>query len=162
MIDQSRLRELLDYDADTGRLTWRHARSRAAAGARAGHLNSKGYRRIEIDDRQYFAHRLVWLYVYGEWPVEQIDHRNGDRDDNRIVNLRAASQAENNGNSRRPKHNTSGFKGVGLQKTDRKWRARIKRAGRSIHLGTFDTPEEAHAAYVAAATELFGEFARAF
>jgi hypothetical protein len=88
-----------------------------------------------------------------------IDRRDGDGTNNRWSNLRRATQSQNTANSRRPRHNTSGYKGVSLRRSGR-WRAIICNKGRWIYLGTFATPEAAHAVYLAAARKLFGEFAR--
>jgi hypothetical protein len=154
MLNPERLRELLAYDPETGAFTWRVGQR---AGKVAGSVHSKGYARIWVGGRSYRAHRLAWLYVTGAWPVAQLDHANGARDDNRFVNLREATNAENGHN--RKTNNPCGFKGVRQQK--KRWCARIGKNGRRIFLGLFATPEEAHAAYVAAATEHHGEFARA-
>jgi hypothetical protein len=159
-----RLRALLSYDPETGVFTRRVGRSggrgRAKAGQVAGFVRdrSKGYICICLDCRPYRAHRLAWLYMTGAWPTAQIDHIDGVRDNNRFANLREASNAENGWNGRRHKDSTSGFKGVTRAGTA--WKAQIKVSGLFIYLGRFKTPEAAHAAYVAAAQEHFGEFAR--
>jgi heme-degrading monooxygenase HmoA len=158
-----RLRELLAYDPAAGVFTWR-VDVRGGAWVKAGHVagtihSRDGYRQISICKVQHKAHRLAWLYVTGAWPSEQIDHVNGDRSDNRIANLREASAAGNARNARRRIDNVSGFKGA-YEYRPGKWRAYINKDGRRINLGTFATPEEAHAAYVAAAQEHHGEFAR--
>jgi hypothetical protein len=156
-----RLRELLDYDPETGIFTWRANRGRARAGMVAGYLARDGYRLIEIDGHPYQAHRLAWLYVFGEWPEGYLDHRDCDRDNNAIDNLRTANRHQNAGNSRISKRNTSGYKGVSWHKRDRKWQAQIYRDGKACSLGYFDDPEEAHEAYMDAAREYWGEFASA-
>lgn len=124
----------------------------------AGCLRPNGYRTIAVDREVNLAHRLAWLLVYGEWPDGDLDHINGERDDNRIVNLRLATRAQNNMNARRPCSNTSGYKGASFCRG--KWDARIGIDGKDVYLGSFDTPEEAHAAYANAASKVFGEFAR--
>jgi len=157
MITTERLRELLDYNPETGVFRWRAPRRgvmRKSAGV-AGVLFSKGYRYIGIEGRKYYAHRLAWFYAHGRWPACQIDHINGLRDDNRIANLREATSRDNNRNSK-PK--VLGRKGIRLM--GRKWAARIKVDGRGVHLGMFATAEAAHAAYRKAAAEYFGKFAR--
>lgn len=168
MTTQERLCELLDYDAETGQFIWlkRQEISREEkrwnaryAGKTAGCINAKGYRDIGIDDRLYQAHRLAWLYVYGEWPASFIDHINGDRADNRIANLRQASNAENMRNRGANKNNASGRKGVTWHKRKRKWHAQIGVSAKRISLGCFDCPDEASRAYNAAAVRLHGEFA---
>jgi hypothetical protein len=152
IVSVTRLRELLDYDADTGRFVWRVKRTaQFPVGSVAGHVGAQGYRCITIDRRFYQAHRLVWLHVHGVWPVAQIDHRNGIRDDNRICNLREATNTFNCQNRRGPRKNgTSGFLGVSWYKASCKWMASIRVNGTQIHLGYFSTPEEAHAAYLSA------------
>lgn len=102
MINQKRLKEVLDYDPATGVFTWRvELNARGKVGDPAG-CNSWGYRVIRIDGRLYGAHRLVWLYVHGRWPDAMIDHVNGDRSDNRIENLREANSVQNAHNAKRP------------------------------------------------------------
>jgi HNH endonuclease/AP2 domain len=162
-LTRARLRELLHYDPKTGQFRWR---KRTGNGARldlsAGHVPSQqGRRYISIDRRVYLAHRLAWFYMTGGWGRPTIDHRDRDATNNRWNNLRRATRSENNANRRRPRHNTSGYKGACLCRESGKWRATIGRNGKIIHLGRFDTPQAAHAAYVAAARKLFGEFARA-
>lgn len=106
------------------------------------------------------AHRLAWALHFGRWPDQAIDHINGDRTDNRIANLRLATVAENTRNGKRRSTNTSGYKGVSLTENGQ-WRATIVAGGRQSYLGRFSTAEDAHAAYVKAASRLHGEFARA-
>ena len=161
MLTRARLTSLLAYDQTTGHFAWRVATNgRVKVGQRAGSPNRDGYIQIKIDRRLYGAHRLAWFYVYGAWPVEEIDHRNGRRADNSLSNLREATRAQQMANLKRPRTNTSGFKGVSFHKKRRRWRAYIAVDGRPRHLGYFDTAEAAHAAYAAAAAEQFGEFAR--
>lgn len=156
-----RLHQLLDYDPTTGVFRWKVDRSwSAVAGALAGVLDhSRGYIKIEIDGVKYAAHRLAWLYVHGAWPLGLIDHANGERNDNRIENLREATRQGNAANSRLYKNNTSGLKGAHWSKKDRAWRAQICIHGRTKYLGSFQTREEAHAAYQNAASAEFGDFA---
>ena len=161
------LRSILHYDPETGVFTWRERADRPAwwntrhAGQRAGGLQwgkHTAYVLIRINGRNYKAHRLAWLYMTGEWPSGDIDHEDGDGLHNWFINLRDATRAQNSGNTRRRSHNTSGFKGV--TRKGRRWAAQIMIDGRKCYLGTFDTPELAHAAYVEAARAHFGEFAR--
>jgi hypothetical protein len=151
-----RLRELLDYNPDTGTFTWRVDRHvRAKAGDQAGGLDiSLGYWKIGIDGKGYRGHRLAWLHVHGEWPKWQIDHINGVRSDNRIVNLRDVPPLLNKQNRVGPSKAASGFRGVSKMTGCRGWRAEIKVKYKGIHLGIFDTPEEAHAAYLDAKRKL--------
>jgi len=150
----------INYDPLTGEFTWRvNASSRARVGASAGGPDWRGYRLIHVNGKRHYGHRLAWFYVHGEWP-NRIDHINGNPSDNCIANLRLATGSQNGANMKLRKANTTGFKGVSRFKKG-KWRATIKHAGRAIQIGTFASPEEAHAAYVAASRRLFGEFARA-
>lgn len=155
MITQERLKELLDYDPGTGVFTWRIDRTGTAkAGSVAGSLDADGYPQIKVDNRLYKAHRLAWLYIYGELPPHQIDHINRVRTDNRICNLRTATNAENLQNQRKRRNNTSGVIGVSWRKGLSKWQARIMFNGRCIHLGYYKTIEEAAAARAAAKAKL--------
>ncbi len=152
MLSAERLRAVLDYDPETGRFT------RKANGNSVFSNNKSGYIQIGIDGKMYTGHRLAWLHIHGELPPDQIDHINGVRDDNRITNLRESSQADNCGNVARHQDNKSGYKGVFQCRG--KWQAQVCRDGVKKHLGTFETPEAAHAAYCEAAWLVFGEFAR--
>ena len=156
------VQELLSYNASTGVFTWRERRGgRATAGSVAGTYDGKGYVAIRIGRKSYRAHRLAWLYVTGEWPPNQVDHRNGNRADNWWTNLRLATNSQNAHNCGKRRHNTSGVKGVYWHTQSGCWRAEIRHGGRKRYLGSFADKETAHAAYVAAATELHGDFARA-
>ena len=145
-----RLRAVLDYDRDSGVFTWRLRISRKIrVGSIAGNIMRNGYVQLMIDGRNYMAHRLAWLYVYGCWPQKVIDHIDGNPTNNRISNLRDVTQRENTENQRHPRSNNAvGLLGVCRNK--HRWRATIQSCGRWRHLGTFDTPEEAHSAYLAA------------
>ena len=159
-----RLREVQDYDPETGEFIWIVSphRSKIRPGDIAGpnSIDIDGYRIIQIDGKQYKAHRLAWLFVYGEWPTKFIDHINGNPADNRIANLREATYHENARNRKVSNRNLSGFKGVCTEPSG-KFRGRIRVNGVNIDLGLFDTPQEANFAYVIAAQEHFGEYARA-
>jgi hypothetical protein len=164
MITAERLREALDYDPKTGVFRWKILRGKARPGFIAGVVRDNGYRYIGLDGREYSAHRLAWLYVTDEWPKGDLDHRHGNRDFNAFSELRLATRTQNNGNARRRKSNRTGFKGVRkMCDTPRAkpFHARICVQGKTHDLGTFATAEEAHKAYVAAAQQFFGEFARA-
>lgn len=148
-VTAARLRELLDYDPLTGVIRWRVNRRRARAGDVAGSAYPSGYIRIKIDSQEYLAHRLCWLYVTGAWPSGQIDHRDGNRSNNRFANLRDATRSVNTQNQRRAQSsNRSGL--LGVRRCNSRWRATIRIPGeeRQRHLGVFDTKEEAHAAYL--------------
>jgi hypothetical protein len=158
-LSQERLRELFDYNPETGDFIRRSGRSGVKAGAKVGYLHPFGYWYIRVDGKKYRAHRLAWLYITGAWPSGDIDHRNGIRSDNRFCNLREATREENAWNSK-PKRR-DGLRGSYLPKRYKRWAAQIMKNGKSHRLGLFSTEMEAHKAYVAAATQLFGEFARA-
>lgn len=136
MLTQKRLKELLNYDSNTGNFTNLTNRHKAKKGKAAGFKISKGYISIVLEKIEYRAHRLAWLYVYGVWPKNQIDHENHIRDDNRISNLRCVTHQENSKNRRLGSNNSSRIIGVGWRKKDKEWRARIKVSGVLIHLGT--------------------------
>lgn len=161
------LREALEYDPQTGVFRWRHRPNARAcentrfAGRVAGSVNSEGYSEIRLNGARLLAHRAAWLFIYGEWPQLQIDHLNGQRGDNRILNLRLASNRQNKWNSRTPKNNRCGAKGVRQCPVTLKWRAAIHKDGTTYHLGYHASRETASAAYLAKARELFGEFANA-
>lgn len=146
-ITAQRLGEVLDYDASTGVFRWRVSRGRSKAGSVAGALNTDGHRQIGIDGISYLAHRLAWLSTYGVWPHGEIDHRNRRRDDNRISNLREATRAQNVQN-RSQSINQDGI--MGVRRRGKRWGACIVAGGKYHDLGTFDTPEDAGAAYLAA------------
>ena len=153
------LRQRLDYDPASGVFT-RKSNYRAVSLK----PNSTGYLRISINGVSFKAHRLAWFYVHGSWPDGDLDHINGDKTDNRLINLRPAKRFENQRNRKRPSHNRSGIKGVYLHTlsspTNPRWVARIKSDGKQRHLGCFDTIEAAAEAYKKAALKEHGEFAK--
>ena len=153
ILTQDRLKQLLNYDPETGKFTWRVSVSTVRTGNTAGTTDPKGYVRIAIDRKVYAAHRLAWLYAHGSWPANEIDHINRQRSDNRICNLREADRSLNCHNSNIRKDNISGHRGVGWHKHQKKWRARISLSGQMKELGYFKDKESAIAAYNAAAIE---------
>lgn len=160
MLDATTLRELLNYNAETGTFTWRvRMGPNAPEESKTGCANKRGNVRIKIKGRHYLAHRLAWLYVHGEWPPDEIDHINGIRSDNRIVNLRPATRSQNQRNIGRRSDNSSGVKGVTWHKHARKWQAQIQTNGKNVYLGRFDNVSDAAEAYSRAAAERHGEFA---
>jgi hypothetical protein len=150
ILSAARLRELLDFDQESGAFTWKVNRNRVRAGSVAGSMDPYGYLRIGVDRVDYFAHRLVWLYVHGVYPESEIDHINQVKTDNRIANLRLADRSLNNQNRPRGSNNKSGVKGVSWNKANRKWLAHIGFDGQNKYLGSFVTIDEAAAAYAAA------------
>ena len=157
LVMHERVLELLDYNPVTGEFRWKvNRRGQARAGSIAGSVRPSGHRHIRVDTRFYRAGRLAWLIVHGRWPVVTIDHINGKRDDDRLCNLREASYAENARNA--TAYGPLGLKGVSYSSSKKKFRAQIRERGALRHLGYFDTPTAAHAAYCAAAKSLHGEF----
>lgn len=156
VLTAEKLRQLLNYDAETGVFTWRvRASIRAKPGAPAGTVDNRGYIRIGVAGGIYRAHRLAILYVTGEWPAEEVDHLDGDKANNRYANLRDVSRALNQQNMRLPyRSGKSGYLGVSLHRPTGKWRARVSIGRRAQSLGLYDTPDAAHAAYVAAKRQL--------
>ena len=159
MIAVDRLRALLRYDPDTGNFIWLVKTTRRAAGEVAG-KTCHGYVQIQLDGRQYLAHRLAWLFVHGEWPRGEIDHVNGCKADNRLANLRLATRSQNQANNGLSSRNRTGRKGVGWNKNAGKWQVQIGVKGKIIYLGLFDDIDAASRAYGDAASVYFGEFAR--
>lgn len=159
-----RLREVLDYNPETGVLSWRFRLSpNCKLGEPAGQIGVHGYRKIRLDGKYYPSSHLAWFHFYGTAPLNVIDHKNRDKADDRIENLRPATHSQNSMNIGRNKANTTGFKGVAVFNQPGKptrYRALIRVDNKRIFLGIFDTPEEAYAAYCEAAKEHHGEFAR--
>jgi len=146
-ITQGELKELLDYNPDTGVFTIKKKYAKnVIVGKVVGTGNGKGYLRISLINRRYLSHRLAWLYVHGEWPDDQIDHINHDRSDNRIENLRCVSNSGNQKNATITKRNRSGVVGVHWNKSSRKWHAQIKNEGVYDYLGLFDSLDDARKA----------------
>ena len=143
-LTQDRLKHLLRYDPETGVFTWRKN------GKIAGTTRKDGYKKIGFDGAQWYAHRLVWLYMMGTLSKD-IDHIDRNPSNNKFVNLRAVTKSENQHNRLKQRNNTSGYKGVVYFKLTNKWRAAIWANNAPIYLGYFDTPAEAGAAYTDAA-----------
>ena len=157
-----RLRELLDYDPETGVFRWsdRCNRRGVRKGHRAGRAEKPSGRIVIcIDYRNYPASRLAWLYVRGEWPNGLVDHKNRNPDDDRFSNLRDVDYFQSGWNRRAHKRNTSGFKGVTFKKQIGKWGADIVFRHKRYFLGYFALREDAATAYRVAAERLCGEFA---
>lgn len=161
-ITHDALRDRFEYDVMTGKIFYKKS-----PGVRPGLVETEAgyirqtkygeYRVVKIDGRHVYIQRLVWFYILGEWPKGQIDHINGNKLDNRIVNLRVSTQSQNKSNGKKYRTNTSGYKGV--VKCGLRWKAQITHQQKVIYLGLYDTREAAHEAYIAAANELQGRFA---
>jgi outer membrane protein assembly factor BamB len=145
-----RLRELLAYDAETGVFTWRVKRNGALGIGSVAGSAEKGYWRVHIDGRLYRAHRLAWLYSYGKWPADQIDHINESKSDNRLCNLREIDNAGNQQNIRRARVSSkTGIRGV-VEISSGKYGAYICIAGRQRYIGVFTDKHVASRAYESA------------
>lgn len=155
-----RLLEVLAYEPITGVFRWRvKIAKNTLVGSIAGTMNDIGYRQIRIDGTIYCEHQLAWFYMTERW-AERLDHKNRIRSDNRLENLREATHSQNLHNTKAPKNNTSGMKGVSKSKRKRNpFCARICVNERHINLGNFPTKEEAYQAYVQASQKYLGEFA---
>jgi len=157
----SYLTSILTYSPETGEFQWAAPRPKVKVGQKAGYLKkNKGYIYIEIDGKSYSAHRLAWFYVTGNMPIDQIDHINRNKSDNRFENLREATRGQNRANSKST--NKHGLKGVRLlpwmKNAGKCWQAEITHNKKVIYLGCFATKEEAHLAYCDAARKLHGDF----
>lgn len=152
MLTVERLRELLEYNSETGVFTWVVGQCQ---GKRAGSQDQRGYKTVLIDGKRYYIHRLAWLYMTGDWPKKQIDHINRDKSDQRFANLRDVAKSRNMLNSGLRADNRSGFRGVSFHAQRGRWGAQFQHK----HLGLYDTPEEAAAAYRQAAQKLHGDLA---
>lgn len=152
MLTQSELKTRLNYDAETGLFMRTNMRGVSKKGWMQGCPNADGYLVLGVAGKTYLSHRLAWLWVYGKWPTEHIDHINGNPADNRICNLREATRSLNMQNLRRAKTSnvSSGLLGVTAHKKSGKWIAQIYTNGRTKFLGYFVGKEDAHAAYLAA------------
>jgi hypothetical protein len=148
MLTQEILRNLVRYEAQTGEFYW------LSTGKKAGCLAKDGYVVVQVNKRQYRAHQLAWLYVYGELLIRQLDHINRCRSDNRIENLRKVTLSENSQNQMLTRKNTSGYRGVCWDKDRNLWRADIGVARKRKFLGHYETKEKAAKAYAKAAAAL--------
>jgi len=161
------VREILDYDPKTGIFRWKIRKDRSKrwntryAGTVAGYP-IKGHIRIQLFGKPgYYAHRLAWLLCYGEWPEEQIDHKDNDRGHNAIGNLRKATNGQNMQNRAGPQKNgTSGYLGVFFSKQAGKWQAQLVVNGVRHYFGRYNTAAEAAVARDAGARKLHGDFAK--
>lgn len=151
-LTHARLLEVLDYSAESGLFIWKKTTNRRMnrmVGHVAGCLRPDGYLTIGLDGEAFLAHRLAWFWSTGNWPAEEIDHKNGVKTDNRLTNLREANRSENRQNTRRA-FSSSGLVGVSWCKREKRFRATIKLNGKQKSLGYFAEPETAYEAYISA------------
>jgi hypothetical protein len=159
MLTAERLREVLNYDPETGVFTWKESRGSKAKDQAAGSLHKEdGYIYVRVDGVLYKGHRLVWLYMTGARP-HRLDHKDGKRANNSWSNLREATNGQNMMNTGKRPSNKSGLKGVSWAKVKRLWRMDIAAYGVKYH-AMFDCPAAAHLAYVVKSDQLHGEFGR--
>lgn len=157
ILTQELLKELLHYNHNTGIFTWiKTVNSRAIAGSKAGSKRKDGRIKINVNSVTYYAYRLAWLYMTGNFPKDQIDHINCNPSDNRFLNLRESTNAQNNQNKNKPisTNKTSKYIGVSFNKKMNKYVAQICKNRKSHRLGFFETQESAYTAYVKAKREL--------
>lgn len=152
-ITQTKLKELLAYNPETGVFTWKVTRGKAKSGSIAQTKGPHGYLTARVSQKSYLLHRLAWLYMYGCFPEGEIDHINGVRHDNRIANLRCVTRDEQMQNIAVKRTSTTGVLGVSPHKISGKYRARIWVDGQRRNLGLFETVEEASAAYLSVKAE---------
>lgn len=158
MTTKERLQELFDYDADTGHFTRKVSKRTDRIGEVAGAANTKGYLQIRVDGRLYVAHKLAWLWVKGEFPSVQIDHRNRIRDDNRISNLRLATNKQNGENREASPRSTTGFRNVSYEpsrKGSKVFRVVIGHHYKNHAFGLFASADEANLVACAARDRLY-------
>lgn len=166
-LDIDYIRSILMYNGENGTLWWKvrgdvpdRVNTRLAGKMAFTSVNDKGYLHGGIHGKSFAAHRVCWAIHYGIWPSNHIDHINGIRNDNRIINLRDATNSQNLMNRGKQVNNKSGYKGVYFRKDRNKWQANIHINGRCMYLGRFDTADKAHDAYCKAANNIHGEFAQ--
>ena len=158
-LTQDYLKGILRYDPESGHFFWlKKICSRVVVGRQTGWIDKNGYVVVGFDNKKTYAHRLAWFYMTGRWPSQVIDHIDGNRHNNSWSNLREATGSQNLMNSKVPKNNTSGFRGVSRFVQNGKWRAHVVKDHKQRHLGYFDTFEEACEAARKGAETHFGEF----
>lgn len=160
MLTQEYLMEVLDYNFHTGIFTWRvQLSNRIPVGGRAGATVANNYRQIRIKGKLYLEHRLAFLWMMGRWPAAEMDHIDHNPSNNRWLNLREATSAQNKRNSLRKKPSRSGFRGVIWLHNLQKWQGRIAVDKKLRYLGTHLSPDDAAKAYDIAALKYHGAFA---
>lgn len=153
-----RLKELLSYDPETGVFIRRTAKKGNPAGSIAGSKGEGIYIIVKVDNVPHLAHRLAWFYVNGEFPATDLDHRDGNKRNNQIENLRLTDRAQNTWNRGKQIRNISGYRGVYWNKADKCWRAKTVVRGKSYLVGSFKCRHEAGAACDAFRKQMHGDF----
>ena len=156
MLTAEYVRGLFNYCESTGTISRKKTRGGIEAGRPAGYIDAGGYRSMSVKNKNYFAHRIIWLFVYGEFPSGEIDHIDGDKLNNRLSNLRNVTHQTNVENVRaaRSHNKSSGVLGVTWAPHARKWYARMTVKGKVVYLGYHETKEAAHSAYLKAKRDL--------
>lgn len=150
------------FEYNNGKLFWKTNKAiRSKIGSEAGRINDKGRYRVCIDGKDYLRSRIVYIMHFGDIPNGLlIDHKNEIKFDDRIENLRLATNSQNRNNTSNRRDNNSGTKGVSWNKQNKKWVAQISYESKVRHLGLFKNKEEAASVYKEAATKHHGEFAK--
>jgi hypothetical protein len=143
-LDLNHVKQFVKYIPETGEFV------RLQTNRTTGKINRDGYIEVQIHKKRFLAHRLAWLWVHGEWPVQNIDHANRTKTDNRIENLRYLTPSQQNQNTNLSSLNVSGYRGVSWDSTVKRWRARIRVNNKKYSLGYFDDPLDAYQAYLKA------------
>lgn len=145
-LTRDRLCELLDVNVEKGLFFWKHTMGgKAKKGQEAGSLTANGYVAIRIDQHDYLSHRLMWMYIYGDFPVLSIDHIDRNKTNNNPTNLRIATEKQNSENRPLKSNNSSGHRGVFFRKylKSKPWHVSIMSNRKTIHIGYFTTLDEA-------------------
>ena len=158
MITQAELLEIFDYC--NGNLIFKENRRKSKAGQVAGYKDGKGYLQIRLNWDKYAIHRLIWLYHNGSFPKKLIDHIDGDKQNNKIENLREATYYENNVNSSKQTNNTSGYKNVTWKKDKNKWQVKCNSFGKTHYGGYYDDLMDAAEQAVALRNKVHGQFVK--
>ena len=156
---QDELKAILSYNQETGIFTWINSPRRGFNGKQAGYLTYDGYISITVNKKHIMAHRLAWFYIYGIMPKDMIDHINGNKTDNKISNLREATNQQNQRNSKISKRNTSGIKGISWCESRKKWEVTININKKNKKLGYFEDLEFAELLIFEAREKYHKEFA---
>jgi hypothetical protein len=156
MNSQKELLNIFEYDPFSGILKWKISRSNMIKGSVVGCMHQSGYKILTLQSKSYRLHRIIWIMLFGNIPNGfYIDHINGNKIDNRLENLRLATNNQNQQNRPAPKNNSSGYRGVTWHKQMKQWMARICHNNKRTTIGFFDTAEDAYEAYKKEAKKLF-------